>query len=426
MRLAGFFWLNLTLMIFIETAICAHARRDRGAARVSRRWVRIFLCARVVVLSGFLGWLGGSAARAHDPGISTAQGELRSDALVLTTGFAPLDVQHLLPPEARSGETWNLSDFEAVRGALMLIAPQLWEARLGEVALAPRAARVQLLAGDNVSFEVTFPLASLGGKLALRLVKIAELPEGHRQFVIIADERGSTVAKKLLSARDFGLEVPRLGAARTDPGSVATTAARPAESAEGGGTVNEAPTFWSFIELGAEHIWTGYDHLLFLFALLVVCRSFRSIVAIISCFTLAHSLTLALATLDVVAMPSRWVEAAIAASIVFVGVENVWRRGAEPRGRWALTFGFGLIHGFGFASVLRDLGVGNTREGIAIPLLTFNLGVELGQIAVASAVLPIIWQLRKNDRFLKHGVPAMSAVVAVAGFYWVLQRTLWS
>ena len=100
--------------------------------------------------------------------------------------------------------------------------------------------------------------------------------------------------------------------------------------------------------------------------------------------------------------------------------------GAEPRGRWALTFGFGLIHGFGFASVLRDLGVGNTREGIAIPLLTFNLGVELGQIAVASAVLPIIWQLRKNDRFLKQGVPAMSAVVAVAGFYWLLQRTLWS
>ena len=109
-----------------------------------------------------------------------------------------------------------------------------------------------------------------------------------------------------------------------------------------------------------------------------------------------------------------------------MGVENVWRRGAEPRGRWALTFGFGLIHGFGFASVLRDLGVGNTREGIVIPLLTFNLGVELGQIAVASAVLPIIWQLRKNDRFLKHGVPAMSAVVAVAGFYWLLQRTLWS
>lgn len=426
MRLAGFFWLNLILMIFLETAICAHARRDRGAARVSRRWVRIFLCARVFVLSGILGWLGGGVTLAHDPGISTAQGELRSDALVLTTGFAPLDVQHLLPPESRSGETWNLSDFEAVRGALTLIAPQLWEARLGEVALVPRAVRVQLLAGDNVSFEVTFPLGSLGGKLALRLVKIAELPEGHRQFVIIADERGSTVAKKLLSARDFGLEVPRLGAAPTDPGSVATTAATPAESAGGGSAVNEAPTFWSFIELGVEHIWTGYDHLLFLFALLVVCRSFRSIVAIISCFTLAHSLTLALATLDVVALPSRWVEAAIAASIVFVGVENVWRRGAEPRGRWALTFGFGLIHGFGFASVLRDLGVGNTREGIAIPLLTFNLGVELGQIAVASAVLPIIWQLRKNDRFLKQGVPAMSAVVAVAGFYWLLQRTLWS
>jgi hypothetical protein len=157
---------------------------------------------------------------------------------------------------------------------------------------------------------------------------------------------------------------------------------------------------------------------------LVVCRSFRSIVAIISCFTLAHSLTLALATLQIVNFSSRLTEPAIAASIVFVGLENLVRGGDEPRGRWALTFAFGLIHGFGFASVLRDLGVGQHGDSVVVPLFTFNLGVELGQIAVAAVVLPLIWYVRKSDRFVRVGVPALSAIVAAAGTYWLIERTI--
>jgi hydrogenase/urease accessory protein HupE len=232
--------------------------------------------------------------------------------------------------------------------------------------------------------------------------------------VIISDERGSVLTKKLLKAEDVTIEVPLAPSA---PGGTGTGAVAPAA---------EQPTFWEFVKLGVEHIWTGYDHLLFLFALLVVCRTFGSIVAIISCFTVAHSLTLALATLNVVNLPSRFVEAAIAASIVFVGAENLWRRGEEPRGRWALTLAFGLIHGFGFASVLRDLGVGSGAGGIVMPLFTFNLGVELGQIAIAAVVLPIVWQLRKREGFVRVGVPVFSAMVALAGLYWMLQRTLLS
>jgi hydrogenase/urease accessory protein HupE len=120
------------------------------------------------------------------------------------------------------------------------------------------------------------------------------------------------------------------------------------------------------------------------------------------------------------------VEPAIAASIVFVGVENVLRRGAEPAGRWVLTFMFGLIHGFGFASALRDLGVGASRGGVALPLFTFNLGVEIGQIAVALVALPLVWQLRKGDFFVRRGVPAISTLVAGAGAYWLLVRTVFA
>jgi hypothetical protein len=118
------------------------------------------------------------------------------------------------------------------------------------------------------------------------------------------------------------------------------------------------------------------------------------------------------------------VEAAIAASIVFVGAENLWRRGAEPPGRWALTFVFGLVHGFGFASVLRDLGVGSGGQGIGMPLFTFNLGVEVGQVAIAAVVLPVVWQLRKREWFIRAGVPVISGIVAVAGLFWLLQRTV--
>jgi hydrogenase/urease accessory protein HupE len=187
-----------------------------------------------------------------------------------------------------------------------------------------------------------------------------------------------------------------------------------------------SPTFWGFLQLGIAHIWTGYDHLLFLFGLLVVCRSFRSIVIIISCFTVAHSVTLALATWNVVHLPARLVEPMIAASILFVGVENLARHGAEPRGRWALTFAFGLIHGFGFANVLRDLGVGSNGHGLAMPLFSFNLGVEIGQVTIAALVLPLIWRLRRHPAFVRRGVPALSGLVAAAGLYWLLERTVLS
>lgn len=362
-----------------------------------------------------LSWLMMAGALfAHDPGISTAQGELRADALTLTTGFAPADAQQLLPPASRTDERWTAAEFEAVRDQLVALAPQLWDVRSGERKLLPRDARVELLPGDNVSFQLVFTREPGGDKLTLRAQKLPVLPTGHRQFVIISDARGSVITKKLLSARDAVITVPLPKSA----GGNGVTAL-PDDGHE-----REDLTFWGFIRLGIAHIWTGYDHLLFLFALLVVCRSFRSIVAIVSFFTIAHSITLALATLNIVHLPSRFVEPAIAASIVFVGAENLIRRGEEPRGRWALTFAFGLIHGFGFASVLRDLGVGVGTQGVAMPLFTFNLGVELGQVAVAAVVLPIVWQLRKRAWFMQWGVPALSVVVALAGLYWLLQRTV--
>ena len=179
--------------------------------------------------------------------------------------------------------------------------------------------------------------------------------------------------------------------------------------------------FRTYLWLGIEHILAGYDHLLFLLGLLVACRRLRSAVAVVSCFTLGHSVTLALAALEIVTVPSRVIEPLIALSIVYVGVENLLRRD-EPRGRWLITLGFGLVHGFGFAGVLREIGFGGAGNGIVWPLAAFNLGVELGQLAVAAVALPVLVALRRRPALARFEVPAASAVVVALGLFWLVQR----
>jgi len=173
---------------------------------------------------------------------------------------------------------------------------------------------------------------------------------------------------------------------------------------------------WRFFKLGVEHIFLGYDHICFLIALIVV-SSFRDVVKVVTSFTIAHSITLILATLEVVQLPGRWVEICIAATIVYVALENLWIR--DTRHRWWLTFFFGLVHGFGFAGVLRELGLPST--GLVRCLLMFNLGVEVGQLAIALALLPLAMALQR----WKHGRIAqivISLLLAAFGTGWLIDR----
>lgn len=191
---------------------------------------------------------------------------------------------------------------------------------------------------------------------------------------------------------------------------------------KGAATNSQSRTAGRFLTLVVEHILTGYDHLLFLLALLIAGGTLRTAAKLITSFTIAHSITLALATLDLVRIPSSWVEPLIALSIVYVGLENIVRR--DLKRRWFLTLAFGLIHGFGFATALRQLGIGTTSGQVVVPLLTFNLGVELGQIMMAALALPLIAYWKKCPTFVTRFVPACSVLVALAGLYWFIQRTL--
>lgn len=190
---------------------------------------------------------------------------------------------------------------------------------------------------------------------------------------------------------------------------------------------------WSYLVLGVEHILAGVDHLLFVLALLLIVRGARRIVTTITAFTLAHSLTLAAATLGWVRVPGPPIEAVIALSIVFVAAEVVHARRGRPgltaRAPWTVAFTFGLLHGFGFAGALSEVGL--PENAIPVALLTFNVGVELGQLLFVAAVLTGAWVSRQLGptlgpaarRWERLQLLPPYAIGSVAMF-WVIERVM--
>jgi hypothetical protein len=186
-------------------------------------------------------------------------------------------------------------------------------------------------------------------------------------------------------------------------------------------TVSEGVTtrgIGSFFLLGIEHILTGYDHLLFLLALVLRGGNIWSLLKIITAFTVAHSITLALAALNIVMLPERLVEATIALSIAYVAAENLFMRHTVSH-RWAVAFIFGLMHGFGFSNVLRELGL--PKEGLVWALLNFNLGVEAGQAIAVVVAVPLLMWLRRF-RWEPRAVVAISVAVLVVGLALFVDR----
>lgn len=185
---------------------------------------------------------------------------------------------------------------------------------------------------------------------------------------------------------------------------------------------NQGQAWWrqlvDFFWLGVEHIFIGVDHILFLLSLLVICR-FKELLAVVTSFTVAHTITLILATLEIIQIPGRLVETAIAATIVYVALENLWIR--DTSHRWLLTFAFGLIHGFGFAGVLRELGL--PTVGLVRSLVAFNVGVEAGQLAIVAGLFPAI-RLMHRWRYGLVCQQTISVLIALCGLGWLIDRSL--
>ena len=196
--------------------------------------------------------------------------------------------------------------------------------------------------------------------------------------------------------------------------------------------------FLDYLREGVWHIWIGLDHILFLLSLLLpsvlwwqaadrrwqavdrLRNASWDVLKIVTSFTLAHSITLSLAALGMVSLPSRLVESVIAASVVAAALNNV--RPLVHERLWMVAFGFGLVHGFGFASVLADLGL--PRDALALALVGFNVGVELGQLAIVAAFLPLAWALRHSLFYRRWVMRAGSLAIAALAAVWLAERAL--
>ena len=202
------------------------------------------------------------------------------------------------------------------------------------------------------------------------------------------------------------------------------------------GEISAARQFLSYGREGVWHIWIGYDHILFLLSLLLpavllrerrhwtpVTRfrdAFWDVFKIVTSFTVAHSITLSLAALGVISLPTRLVESAIAASVVLAALNNL--APLVGGGRWMVAFAFGLVHGFGFASVLAELGL--PREALVLALVGFNLGVEAGQLCIVAAFLPLAYLLRASWFYRRVVLIGGSIAIVAVAMIWLLERAL--
>ena len=338
------------------------ARLNSGpAATASRAW----LALASVAVAAIATW----EAQAHNAGVSTSRIVVHGRTVEVEINALGRDYEKsagVRITEAGSGEV--------NRVALAVMAPSVLTYIGDHVAVfagrqqcAPRPGTA-LPADTHVLVTVAWTCPLDGGELRYRATLFHDVDPTARHLAIIATESGE---------RELALD------------------SRAPEVALSGAGSSALQVVGRFVQAGIEHIFLGYDHIAFLAAIVLWAQRLWPVIKIVTAFTIAHSITLSLAALQIVVFPSAIVEPAIAVTIIFVAVENFFSRNVD--GRWRVTFVFGLIHGFGFASALQEIGL---PANAAVPALAaFNIGVEIGQVVIVALIFPLLlWSDRIGHR----------------------------
>ncbi len=337
---------------------------------------------------------------AHEVNLSTARVALKPDRTVtVEAGLKGSDVDRLVGSKIFDAKA-DAVDPAAVAAASAAILAYFKTHLAVTADGAPCESRdaAVFADGDGIVFRASFVCADLGGDIVYRSTVLTKGNPAARQVVLVTQGQSETQA--LLDAGNTTI------------------------------TLSSAPPLlWSTMQrytlTGIEHIFLGYDHIAFLIAVVLWARRLVPVIKIVTAFTIAHSITLSLAALGIVVIPGRIVEPAIAASIVYVALENFFSRDIDRR--WRIAFLFGLVHGFGFAGVLQEIGL--PPNAVVPALAAFNIGVEIGQVAIVALALPILGlvdRLVAADRTQPVRAAAVvytiSAMIGLLGSYWLLTR----
>jgi hydrogenase/urease accessory protein HupE len=350
-------------------------------------------------------WCGNAAA--HQVNLSTAHINIGADRVVdvdvamkgsdvdRVAGTNVYDTQTgLVRPDALAAVSAKVADYVGAHSAVLAG---------DEHTCSPDPSTVSP-DGDGVVVHTRWSCSQQSGPLRYRSTVLVDTAPDAREVVLIRS--GDKTFQDLLDA------------SRTES---ALTEAPPPSTIQ---------VIGLYLGAGIEHILIGYDHIAFLIAIVLWANRLWPVVKLVTAFTIGHSITLSLAALDIVRIPSSIIEPAIAASIVFVAAENFFSHDVQKR--WRDTFAFGLVHGFGFASALQEFGI--PKSALIPALASFNVGVEVGQIAIVSAVIPLLiaFDHLAGSRVGSRHAPArpaiaiyaLSAVIVMLGSYWFLARTV--
>jgi hydrogenase/urease accessory protein HupE len=339
-----------------------------------------------------------TSALAHPAPFSFLEVRIQPDGIDVGVVVHVLDAAHdlgipestLLDPASLAAHTSALVGLVRGRLSVALDGLTLTGGSWGAVAPLPERHAVRL--------EVRYPLSTQPGRIGVTAHLFPYDPQ-HQTFVNVY-ERDALTLQTILTAERRQLDY----FTGTRQGTVAVVR--------------------RFLPSGIHHILIGPDHLLFLVGLLLLGGSLRQLILVVSAFTVAHSVTLSLAALNIVAPPAWVIEPAIALSIVYVGADNLTVRGGRDMRVW-IAFAFGLIHGFGFANVLREMEL--PARALGWSLFSFNLGVEVGQIAVVVAVASLLAVVRARSEVAARRLATIgSVVVIVAGTFWFVERVFFS
>lgn len=351
-----------------------------------------------------------SRADAHAIGLSTGEYTAKGETVTVKLAFARGEVASVLPnlDENRDG---HVTAFEVESAKKDLEAKVLSKVHVtaGGAACAPVLLGAALTEADGLAIDGRFDCKSASQPFEVDVSLLDDLSHGHRH---VARAIGATTHDEVLYKGHSSFSIAPAADAAAPAGTAGATASAPAAEP------SQASSAWAFFKMGIEHILTGYDHLVFLLGLVLLRARVKQLLAVVTAFTIAHSITLAIAVLGVFTPSPKFVEPAIALSIAYVGIENFFVKDASKR--WRITFPFGLIHGFGFAGALTEINL--PRAQIPTALVTFNLGVEAGQLFAMSLVVPMVMLIRQKDWFEPRGVQVVSAAVALAGGFWFVWR----